>query len=71
MAAARRAVELLREEANPRGGFSAVEAMVAERIPVNVGCRVLAVSESGYYERLERAPSERAVRHAWLTDLIT
>jgi len=29
------------------------------------------VSESGYYERLKRAPSVRAVRHAWLTDLIT
>jgi transposase InsO family protein len=45
--------------------------MVAERIPVQVACRVLVVSESGYYERLKRAPSERAVRHAWLTDLIT
>jgi transposase InsO family protein len=45
--------------------------MVAEKIPVNVACRVLAVSESGFYERLKRAPSARAVRHAWLTDLIT
>lgn len=44
--------------------------MVAEKIPVSLACRVLAVSESGYYERLKRVPSERAVRHAWLTDLI-
>ncbi|MFE3998374.1 IS3 family transposase [Nocardioides sp. YIM B13467] len=44
--------------------------MVAEKIPVSLACRVLAVSESGYYERLKRALSERAVRHAWLTDLI-
>jgi putative transposase len=45
--------------------------MAAENLPVQVACRVLAVSESGYYARLTRAPSERAVRHAWLTDLIT
>lgn len=45
--------------------------MVVEKIPVQVACRVLAVSESGYYERRKRAPSQRAVRHAWLTDLIT
>ena len=44
--------------------------MVAEKIPAQVACRVLAVSESGYYERRKRAPSERTVRHAWLTDLI-
>ena len=45
--------------------------IAAENLPVQVGCRVLAVSESGYYDRLKRAPSERAIRHAWLTDLIT
>lgn len=44
---------------------------VAEKTPAQVACHVLAVSESGYYERLKRVPSERAVRHAWLTDLIT
>ncbi|GAA2756183.1 hypothetical protein GCM10009872_15430 [Actinopolymorpha rutila] len=44
--------------------------MAAEKLPVQVACRVLAVSESGYYARLSRAPAERAVRHAWLTDLI-
>jgi hypothetical protein len=51
--------------------FSAVEVIVAEKIPVQVACRVLAVSESGYYERLRRAASARAVPHVWLTDLIT
>src|SRR3712207_6420945 len=45
--------------------------MAAEGIPIEVACRVLDVSTSGYYEWLTRPPSARAVRHAWLTDLIT
>jgi transposase InsO family protein len=43
---------------------------MAEGIPVQVACRVLAVSVSGYYDRRSRSPSARAVRHAWLTDRI-
>jgi hypothetical protein len=37
---------------------------------VQVACRTLQVSESGYYAALHAAPSERAIRHAWLTDVI-
>lgn len=33
-------------------------------------CRLLSVSESGYYEWRRRPPSARAVRHAWLTEQI-
>src|ERR1017187_2004208 len=44
--------------------------MAAEKLPVQVACRVVGGSESGYYEWRGRAPSQRAVRHAWLTDLI-
>jgi transposase InsO family protein len=44
--------------------------MAAEGIPVQVACRVLDVSVSGYYDWRSRPPSARAVRHAWLTDLI-
>ena len=44
--------------------------MASEGLPVQVACRVLKVSESGYYEWRSRPRSERAVRHAWLTDLI-
>ena len=38
---------------------------------MQVACRVLGVAESGFYEQRNRAPSERAVRHAMLTDLVT
>ena len=44
--------------------------MAADGLPVQVACRTLQVSESGYYAALAAAPSERAIRHAWLTDVI-
>jgi putative transposase len=44
--------------------------MAEEKLPVQVCCRVLEVSESGYYAWGSRPPSPRAIRHAWLTDVI-
>jgi putative transposase len=44
--------------------------MAGEGLPVQVATRVLAVSESGYYEFRSRGPSARQVRLALLTDLI-
>jgi putative transposase len=44
--------------------------MAQEGLPVQLACRVLEVSESGYYARRSRAPSPRSIRHAWLTDMI-
>jgi putative transposase len=44
--------------------------MASEGLSVQLACRVLGVSESGFYDWRGRAPSARAVRHAWLTDVI-
>ena len=44
--------------------------IAAHGLPVQLACRVLNVSESGYYVRRSRAPSARAIRHVWLTDVI-
>jgi putative transposase len=44
--------------------------IVAEGLPAQTACRVLGVSESGYYARRGRPPSPRTIRHIWLTDLI-
>jgi putative transposase len=44
--------------------------MAAENLPVQLACTVLGVSESGYYAWRCRPPSERSIRHAWLTDAI-
>ena len=45
--------------------------MAAEGLPVERACRVLGVSVSGYYGWLKRPLSPRAMRHTWLTELIT
>jgi putative transposase len=44
--------------------------MAAQRLPVQVCCRVLEVSQSSYYAWRNRPPSGRAIRHAWLTEVI-
>jgi putative transposase len=38
---------------------------------VQTAVRVLGVSDSGYYEWLNRPPSTRSIRHAWLSEQIT
>jgi putative transposase len=42
-----------------------------ESLSVQLACRLLEVTGSGYYAAASRPPSARSIRHAWLTDLIT
>ena len=65
--ARRRAAE---GDQRPKSRFAAIGVMATEGLSVQVACRVLGVSESGYYAWRKRPPSARAVRHAWLTDRI-
>src|SRR5215470_13478335 len=44
--------------------------MVAESLPVQAACRVLQVSESGFYAWRKRQPSARTVRHTLLLERI-
>ena len=54
----------------PKSRYAAVEVIVRQGLPAQLACRVLAAAESGYYARMARAPSPRAIRHAWITDAI-
>lgn len=45
----RRAAELLKAVVLPKDRFRAIEAMAGELLPVQPACRILDVTESGYY----------------------
>ena len=70
LAVHRRATELLKEVVPPKGRYAVIAVMAAEGLPVDVCCRVVDVSVSGYYAWRCRPPSARSLRHAWLTDQI-
>lgn len=46
------------------------EAKKAKEHPVSLQCKLLGVSESGYWAWLSRAPSDRALYDAWLLERI-
>jgi putative transposase len=54
----------------PKDRYRLVAELRAEGVRIGRSCHALGVSRSGYYDWAARAPSPRAIRHAWLTDLI-
>jgi putative transposase len=67
----RRATVALREVVPPKHKFPFIAELAADGISVQQACRALGVSDAGFYDWRRRSPSPRAIRHAWLTDLIT
>jgi putative transposase len=50
--------------------YRIISAEKANGIPVSLACELLDVSRSGYYEWATRAPSDRELTDAWLTEKI-
>jgi putative transposase len=50
--------------------YRIISAEKASGVPVSWACELLEVSRSGYYEWSTRAPSDRELTDAWLTEKI-
>ena len=66
----RKAAAAVEEVVPPIERYRIIADLTADGVRVGRACHALGVSTSGYYESRGRAPSARAIRHVWLTDLI-
>ena len=66
----RKAAAAVEAVVRPKDRYRLVAGLHAEGVRTGRACHALGVSRSGYYAWAGRAPSPRAIRQAWLTDLI-
>jgi transposase-like protein len=66
----RKAAAAVEAVVRPKDRYRLVAELHAEGVRVRRACHALGVSRSGFYAWAARAPSPRAIRQAWLTDLI-
>jgi transposase-like protein len=65
-----KAVEGWKQVVPPKERFTLIAELADQGRSIKRAGRVLEVTSGGYFAWRERAPSERAIRHAWLTDAI-
>ena len=84
LAAARRRIRELEEEVlilhkaaerwkpvvPPKERFALIGELASQGVSIERASRLLQVSAAGYFAWKSRSPSERSIRHAWLTDVI-